>query len=154
MLLTISPIPFFLNSTTGWISTANGEVYRTNGSVNSWSKATFAEPPTKNSFIPIFATDANTVYLGSIDGIYKSTDGGANFTKINSAIKSYFSDIVFVDATTGYICAGTKIFKTTDSGLTWNVVVTVANESIVELYFTDANHGWASGGKNILTFKQ
>lgn len=143
-------IPYFINSTTGWISNGD-EVYRTNGSINNWSMATFDVHP-DNGFLTLHAPNPTTVYLGSVSGIYKSTDGGSNFSllpALGTSLEGYV-DIHFVDGNNGYVCSNKKIYKTSDGGNSWQVVVRLYEDYFSEIHFTNATHGWACGSKGLV----
>ena len=150
---------FFVNNTTGWM-TSGSYVFKSNGSVNSWTQATVTGLPISPSDgVSIYATSASTVYIGSTVNrtVFKSTNGGLNFSAMyqfpNQNNISYL-DLHFVDPNTGYACLGSEIYKTTDAGISWLRVVKLGTGNVVELHFIDANHGWACASDgNILRYK-
>ena len=85
--------------------------------------------------------------MGSSNGgqVYKSTNGGLNFSLIKTLTGGGYLDLHFINNEIGYACFGHRIYKTTDGGATWQVVVAMGNTELVELHFTDASHGWACG---------
>ena len=72
----------------------------------------------------------DTLYLGSFGGVYKTTNGGTNWTAINTGLPSYPPSFPIVQTlavdpvTTSNIYIGTQssgIYKSTNGGNTWNV---------------------------------
>ena len=148
----VNYIPFFINGTTGWIS-SSGNVYRTNGSINNWTACTFDIPMIHNEgVITLYATSADTVYAackafgGGATAVYRSTNGGVNFYLVSRVVNdSGYPDIHFVDNNSGYLCSKNKIYHTINGGNTWDAEVTLGSSSLIEIHFVDANHGWACG---------
>ena len=139
---------FFFNSSTGWISvSATSAVYKTNGNINSWTKSNIVGIGPFPGILVLFATSPSVVYLGSGAGnIFKSTDGGANFSVITTfapVSHTAYLDLHFIDANVGYASYTTRIYKTVDGGATWTPVVSLGYEEFVEIHFVDATHGWA-----------
>ena len=73
------------------------------------------------------ATDASLIYLGTESGIFRSTNSGKTFTKVNAT--GYISDIRFAKSNTstgyaavhsGYNVADGMVYKTADHGLNWS----------------------------------
>jgi photosystem II stability/assembly factor-like uncharacterized protein len=150
---------FFFNDGLGWICDSSN-VYKTDGNINTWTKATIH---TKNPFTyvyRIYATSPTNIYLVVSSGeVYKSTDGGANFFfkgKFSTIVYTgYLPDMKFTDDNTGYISYLNRIYKTADGGNTWQAVVALAeNFGFTAIYFTDANHGWACAQGRILKYQQ
>jgi len=143
-------IPAFVNPTTGWYADLLN-VYKMNGNINTWTRAVFNVQPAQSARIFIMAPSANTVYFATENGeVFKSTNGGANFTFLTRLNSSGPLDIDFVNDYTGYISIGTRIFKTTDGGSNWQTVVSLDGRGVYDLEIIDANHGWACGSQGLL----
>ena len=80
----------------------------------------------------------NSVSVG--DGVYKSTDGGENWTNMGLAESEHIAKILIdpTDANTVYVCVPGKlwsdsddrgVYKTTDGGKTWTKILAGANAS-------------------------
>lgn len=70
--------------------------------------------------------DPNVILVGTIDGVWISTDSGENFKKIESSTMPKNIDSLAMDPrNTSTIYAGTwwRAYKTTDSGKTWRLIV-------------------------------
>lgn len=113
-------------------SDLSGAYRSVNGGV-SWQPigSTQGLTTTHISAVGFHPTDGNIAYLGSESGIFRSTDGGINFTEVLTS--GYIGDIKFApsNTNTGYAAynnawnsVGTDIYKTTDNGVTWAQVST------------------------------
>lgn len=145
----------FVNNTTGWVLLAGG-IYKTNGSNLNWQQALVNGNTQTTGFGSVYATSASNVYVSNYGGqIFKSTDGGVNFSLIKQLNESGYADLHFLTDLIGYVSVGRHIYKTTDGGLNWAKVVTLGQGSITEIHFTDATHGWACGSDGVvLLFRQ
>jgi len=98
-----------------------------NGSQQAWFDLAFAVSP----------TNANEMYVGTLD-IFKSTDGGDDFTQINSWFQQTASythaDIHFMRFYNGALYAGTDggVYRSTNNGVAFTDLTT--NMSISQFY--------------------
>jgi len=69
----------------------------------------------------IHPSDPNTLYMGSTGGIYKTTDGGGNWTQL---ISGNFKEIVFKsdDPSTLFASKSGNFYKSTDEGANWTQI--------------------------------
>jgi len=99
------------------------------------------------SFEAVTFVDANIGY-GIRDGgtIFKTTDGGTNWSKQNSGTTDDLRAVYFIDANTGYVATSNRsILKTTDGGANWSTQASGMTGSISAIDFVDANTGYAVG---------
>ncbi len=136
-------IPSGTNSTLGYLSTKGNtglaagsygeDLIKTNDQGISWYAI---DAPWYGSYhaASINVLSENTYYVVAVGYynmnynylVYKSTNGGANWTNISNTFPSVSSvDIHFINESTGFMVAGTSVRKTTDGGLTWNLVSNV-----------------------------
>jgi photosystem II stability/assembly factor-like uncharacterized protein len=88
---------------------------------DKWSRQDILEPD---------GVDANTFYFSGADGIYKSTDGGATFTKVNSNLTNYTTIYsVYKRAGMLYAINGGKLYVSNDYGVTFTEISTVSSIS-------------------------
>lgn len=135
---------FILNTNIGWF-TVDVMLYRSTGTLNNWVKSNFTGVGPRSGFMSVYATSASVVYAGNENRIYKSTDGGTNFSEIVQFLpfpNTSYLDIHFTDSNTGYACNGNRIYKTVNAGTTWTPVVSLGESRFVEIHFTDPTHGW------------
>jgi photosystem II stability/assembly factor-like uncharacterized protein len=138
-----------VNENVVWISaydgTGNGSYPKdfavtTNGG-SDWVAQTAEEIPSGALISDIAGVDATTAYVVtaphtsgvSNNGIWKTTDGGLNWTKYSGAIfnnsASFANHVYFWDANNGYaggdpVANKFEMYKTTDGGTTWSVIST------------------------------
>lgn len=114
-----------------------------------------AQPP-NSIFVPmprvigIHPADANTLYVGfrdaALDGIYKSVDGGANWT-VNAGmfgVKVWAVEVSHANPQHVYAASETGLYRTVDGGTTWARVpdpasTGVATASMTSVTFDPAN---------------
>ncbi|MCC6473049.1 MAG: hypothetical protein IT514_04815, partial [Burkholderiales bacterium] len=76
----------------------------------------------------IGARDASTLYAGSQScGVYKSTDGGANWFQVNNGLPNPLPPIVnlSVSSSSDFVAIGTAgagVYKSTDGGANWTAI--------------------------------
>lgn len=76
-------------------------------------------------------------YISGITGIlYKTSDGGINWNKINLNTSMNIDAIYFINKDTGYATATPSNLKTTDSGNTWKETTDFITSS-TNSYFID-----------------
>jgi photosystem II stability/assembly factor-like uncharacterized protein len=119
--------------TTNWVSTSNGGLYDAgsntylSGRINS---------------IAFHPTDTNTIYIAAAGGgVWKTTNGGTNWSVTTDGLSSISSGDVIVDQKNPNIVyygtgelnfawqtcfPGNGLFKSTDGGTTWNQIATAA----------------------------
>ncbi|MET3732420.1 T9SS type A sorting domain-containing protein [Moheibacter stercoris] len=107
----------------------------------SWVAKTAEEMPAAALFSDIYAFSSTTAFIitapssggASSNGIWKTTDGGDNWTKYSGAIfnnsASFANHIYFWDENNGYaggdpVANKFEMYKTTDGGNTWTVIST------------------------------
>ncbi len=102
----------------------------------------------------VICPDAKTVYLtGNYGAIYKSSDGGENWTPQNSGLKGeiVLSDGSFVDADTGWVVGLYGIvLHTSNGGAAWEKQQTGTDKHLFSICFVDKNNGWAVGNWNTI----
>lgn len=71
--------------------------------------------------IALPAASANPIYLGTSNGVFKSTDGGASIVAKNAGLTNLNVTALALGATADIVYAGTSggVFKSVDGGTTW-----------------------------------
>lgn len=140
----------------GYIAGTRNGVYKTTDGGATWASINpfpaLNQGPTgfPNAFITyqeIQALDENTVFVignmftsTGIKRVYKTTDGGTNWTDITGNIPSLLPvgnliGLTMHDANNGYVTAGSALFKTTDGGTTWSMDIAPVNTLFETLGF-------------------
>jgi photosystem II stability/assembly factor-like uncharacterized protein len=114
----------FPSDQVGYLSIANGTVFRTADGGKTWSRKTAVPgtPATGGSASPtdIFFTATDTGVVSTTAGqIYRTTDGAGSWTLVRTHSQA-FNGLFFVDANSGYAVGNaSSVFKTIDGGATW-----------------------------------
>lgn len=110
----------FINENVGFVACGEGTMrygfYRTLDGGNTWETQN-----TQMNFSKIKPFTKDLVYASTDSSLYKSTDGGKNWTLIFNDDNQEIADINFLDQDNGYIIGnqGFKMRRTTDGGVTW-----------------------------------
>ncbi|WP_227002945.1 WD40/YVTN/BNR-like repeat-containing protein [Capnocytophaga endodontalis] len=108
-----------------------------NGNNEQWTEYVFQNEPDGMAVAVDFPTNQIGYCLisGSVDKIYKSTDGGYSWQKLPFEIPIGVRSLAFQDENTGWQSSGKVIYKTTDGGNTWQKEFE-AESNIKKLYYT------------------
>ncbi|RYY97897.1 MAG: hypothetical protein EOO11_09625, partial [Chitinophagaceae bacterium] len=116
---------------------------RTRDGAQTWNRQGFVFSTTPTSLWMF--TDSIGIMGTTTGSFYKTTDGFATRSTVNTTTGSSKA-LYFVDTQTGFAIAGdVNIKKTTDGGATWTVINTGNSNNLFGLYFVDAQTGFASG---------
>lgn len=137
----------FVNDSTGYCSTENGDIYKSTNGDNNWSLVGNCNSQ-RIQFV-----NADTGFAYGVNDVFKSTNGGATW------VSKFYSPNVFLQGlkmhfpttSTGFTSPknpggdSIHVFKTTDIGETWNNVGALAAVSeTMCIYFIDNNTGFIS----------
>jgi gliding motility-associated-like protein len=149
----------FVNNLVGYIAGTRNGVYKTTDGGSTWTNISpfpsLNNGPAgfPNSFVTyqeIQALDANTVFvIGNmftnvgVKRVYKTTDGGANWTDITGSIPSLLPvgnliGLIVHDANNLYVSAGNGLFKTNNGGTNWTMDVAPAQSLFETMAFAPA----------------
>jgi len=108
-----------------------------NGNNEQWTEYVFENEPDGRAVDVNFPTNQIGYCLisGSVNKIYKSTDGGYSWQKLPFEIPIGVRSLAFQDENTGWQSSGKVIYKTTDGGNTWQKEFE-AESDIKKLYYT------------------
>lgn len=124
-----------------------------------WSAVT--NPDINDWFEDVHFLDANTGYTAGRDGvIYKTTNGGQNWTRQVAPYKSVLLSVFFFDYNTGWVSgrwhdttdSHNTLFRTTDGGNNWISLSPDDSEleDITDVQFVSATQGWTVGDDRIM----
>ena len=145
----------FINANTGWFINYDGRIFRTINGGTNWIKTDSLQLALRS--LGFF--NAGTGIIGTLDSIhvlFRTSDGGFNWTEITSGIQGTLPKgicgISIVNQTTAYACGRyfcpAYVIKTTNSGLNWLSLPldTSLVRSLVDCYFWSADSGIVVGG--------
>jgi len=144
---------FFLDSLNGWAVTYGrinppdtAYIMKTTNGGDNWN----VQFSNVNDFLAIQFTDENTGYACGGFGIgtlFKSTNGGTNWSNITFGSTNRFTDLDFINQDTGWICSDDTfdggLFKTTNGGVTWQRQLNETYKPEV-VFFLNKDTGWVS----------
>ena len=117
-----------------------GTIIRTTNYGNNWSVSNKVSGITE-SFKYYYQYDNNIVFIGSDVGkIYKSTNGGINFSLCGTPGYSTIISIQMFDINNGFAMDGQKLYKTTNGGVNWVVLLSYTN-TLNSMHFFNENYG-------------
>jgi photosystem II stability/assembly factor-like uncharacterized protein len=136
-----------------------GQVTTSNDGGVTWRNKNYAADPGNQLYASVYAQSANgKVWVGSnqigVSTFLYSTNGGTNWTAINSGTSTPIRDFDFPSANIGYSCGGRfqdgfgAITKSTDGGATWTSLSLPSPFSSYQLNtidFVNDNTGWTGG---------
>lgn len=115
-----------------YVGTASGVVYKTTDQGIGWSAlASGASYPEEISSLAQDPNDSATLYAASAFGIFKTTDGGAQWTLLDNGIPTFFATAVAVDSHDSQLvyAISSGFYKSTDGGASWQPVEIGSNIS-------------------------
>ena len=126
-------------------------VLKTTDGGNSWAKDTLG----LNIPFSVFFTDSSTGFaVGTFNHIWKTVNGGQNWTVTDSSNGGCYYDVFFSNPATGYVIGDQgMIMKTTDVGSNWQQETTNTTTSLRSVYFTDAINGYVVGLNGLILKK-
>lgn len=143
----------FPNDATGYAVGRDGfafAIYKTTNSGMNWIQQ---EPPPATNTPPLYGMhffDTETgMAVGNGGMIFRTSNGGANWTTQGFPNQSALYSVTFTSPSTGYIGADNSIYKTTNGGANWNVSLNSFGTAFQSVYFLNENTGHAAGGNKI-----
>ncbi len=171
---------FFLNCSLGWSVGADGRIHKTTDGGSNWSQiANISATTNRTTYLrSVGFFNANLGFAGNVgpglivntlptsnrDILFKTTDGGSNWSPINLPLPYTIPNpsdstqvgicaIQIVDSNTimvaGRVRGPAFIWKSTDKGNTWTYI-DLRNycKSIMDIHFTSPSTGFVVGGTN------
>ncbi len=113
-----------------------GLFFKTTDAASHWNNNNTGLTEELNA-LAVAPTNPNMIYAGSFRGAYRSTDGGATWTKSSTNLQSVSA--IAIDPTNALVAyAGARgLFKTTDGGIHWNALNSPLNNEFVPVIVID-----------------
>jgi photosystem II stability/assembly factor-like uncharacterized protein len=151
----------FSNSSTGYVISENSYIKTTNSGLN-WTVDSIPNTYNINSGMKtVKFFNSNTGYILR-DSLYKTTNGGQSWNRINFGTNRNFPVVSFINTDTGFAITYSNNYpnpsyayleKTTNGGSTWQETQYTGSVNIYRMYFFDELTGYAcqSGSPNALS---
>ena len=144
---------YFINDSTGFIS--HGSVFERTG---DWGSTWSAIDNVSGNITAIrFPSQATGYALKPDNIIYKTTNGGLNWTATATPSGSALNSLFFTDDMTGTAVGNNgRIIRTSDGGNSWEVVSSPVSADLKRVQFVNGGVGFifASGGILLKTFRE
>jgi photosystem II stability/assembly factor-like uncharacterized protein len=141
----------FVNDSTGFASNMLAQVLKTNDGGNTWQ-----ESQLDDDYYPwlesIYFVNENTGYVAGGESefiyasyIYKTTNGGDNWTRQLFDLESYLFDIHFSSPTNGIAVGESgQVYRTTDGGTSWDSLKQAATTlTLNNIHFPTPDTGYS-----------
>jgi photosystem II stability/assembly factor-like uncharacterized protein len=149
----VAYVPYFLDQARGFLFCGDATFSKTVDSAGSWHQVqqnifvTSNANPTYNS---LQFVDSLTGYYGWLNGVLKTTDGGASWNSVFQE-GGTINTIKFLSSTTGYFKTDKLIYKTTNGGQTWTTSARyVTDDYFIGMCFVNGSIGWACTAKGLI----
>ena len=147
---------FFLDSLTGWaVTNATNQnpdttfVLKTINGGDTWS-IFYRKVQTGGGFsgyFKVYFLDQNTGYVTDVRGIYKTTDGGLNWTSLNAPLNAYLDMSVLSKDTVWIVTPESLtggVYRTTNGGASWQNQLNLGSQNPSKIYMYNARIGFFS----------
>lgn len=145
----------FVNDNTGYAvgySAYCQPFYRTTNGGDNW--IVYSKIQTTNQMKSLSFPNTFTGWIvGQFGSIYKTFDGGQNWTYQTGAGSSNLNCVYFLDSFTGWISGQNGIlYNTTNGGTNWNLVATGITNSLNSIHFGSITNGAIVGSSGLILF--
>lgn len=140
----------FTDAQNGFVLSNEKQLLKTNNGGASWQVINLQQ-----DFSLIWFADAQTGFASG-DGLFRTTDGGLNWQRIQTDIPFGPRDIEFVNAATAVALWNGSFYKSVDACQTWQLQQSTISlpgpddtYGVYDLNMSAASAGWAVGYKNV-----
>lgn len=141
---------FFINENTGWISNFESGAYGVKKTTDGGGTLTtiFFNGIPRDLY---FKDSLVGIGVSPSAYIFKTIDGGYNWSSTPLAGSGNFYRVSFIDDFTGYTSSTRAVYKTTNFGTSWDSVgrVTPLDIDVTSIEFVNENTGWAGTANSI-----
>jgi len=139
----------FVNENTGYA--VGNKILKTTNAGISWVQ----QFQFNWNFVSVSFSDENTgMVLGDSSTyglVYRTTNGGINWTFRNNQLSLFCNDIFCLDSVTAYAVNQQNIFKTTNGGTNWDASYYFQHAIYTSVYFTSYEAGFAVGNDGLVS---
>jgi photosystem II stability/assembly factor-like uncharacterized protein len=146
----VMDIRFSRDGRIGWMTTAGGAILRSSDGGENWSVTAITPPTEREIYRLSFAPDERNGVGVGFEGIFLTSDGGANWTRRDDA-PSAFNDIWLANQghTIWAVGPAGRIFRSDDWCKTWTQIRTGTEATMRGIKFRSDELGWAWGSATV-----
>jgi hypothetical protein len=89
-----------------------------------------------------FVNNGNTFKVG----LFKSTDGGYNWSFMSEVVSSPFNNLYFINEQIGFVGSQNVVYRTNDGGINWEAITLPKQGSVFDIYFINSLNGYLTMG--------
>lgn len=143
----------FSDENNGWVAGSSGITFHTTDAGVTWIQQF---PATQGGWLwPIFFIDNNIGWTAGdpLFGMFKSTDGGFNWSSTSLPVVIRVYSILFADSLTGWLSAAQgQIARSFDGGINWENVQSGNSQDLRDIFFIDYSKGWSVGYEGTIVY--
>ncbi len=153
----------FVNENTGWVfvnysSVAAGNVFKTTDGAETWTQYNLAaaNPGSIMSADIVNENVGFTTLNSSNKPVYKTTNGGVNWTPYTTGSTGLLYDVKAVDTNVVYVvtsAGANRVYKSTNGGVNWTGIAVPVAADYRSIDFKDANTGYICGNSTTIVCK-
>ncbi len=145
---------FFLNENRGWLIDAAGKtILRTKTGGGDWYLTQLVEDGFVFNPVDLFFVNQQVGYVSTGEGVlFKTVDGGDNWSELFTFGGSLSSKIWFVNEQEGWYTTSAKVYHTYDGGQTWINPEHFGDVFIRNLFFFGNGQGWLCGTHGLVAW--
>ncbi|OHD07470.1 MAG: hypothetical protein A2Y34_04820 [Spirochaetes bacterium GWC1_27_15] len=143
----LTSIYFSSDNKTGWACGYNGTILKSIDGGDYWYQ--IRKKIIKDTFV---SKDNKNIWILKDTKLFKSSNSGTSFIKINYEVTSDINSIYFSSDNKIGWSSGKRgiILKSKDGGINWNEVKFVKQPQLYSIYFSNSEIGWSCGIGSIL----
>ena len=101
--------------------------------------------PEENWIFDVCITDNNSAYAFSYKYIFKTSNSGLNWTKVNNDLQNGGKDVNYIGSTF-YVVTGSNVYKSVNGGINWaNSELNNSPYTCYSISYINENTGWVAG---------
>lgn len=124
-----------------------GEMHKSIDNGNTWTNLNL----NTSEITAMYFSNDNLGFFSNYNGeLFKTTNGGVNWTKVSQISSSYITSMVFIDESLGYLTnTNGEILITKNSGVTWNITYNKTTTTLTKIIKTQ-NAIYAIGNEGLV----
>ncbi len=142
----------FGDNENGFIVGEHGVLLRMVNGVDAWPQLMLDVPLTNGKLMCASMPEPNTIVVAGEAGlIFRSTDGGKKWLRLNSGMNKTIYGMCFTDLRTGTVVGEDgNVYRTTSTGWTWQKQTTNTSARLTSVCYCSTETGFIVGGGGLI----